>query len=49
MPSARGLSAQDFRRQVEGLGMKTLLDDALEKVLEGITSTAEALRVVGPQ
>lgn len=44
-----GLSAQDFRRRVEGLGMKTLLHDALEKVLEGITSTSEALRVVGPQ
>lgn len=44
-----GLSAQDFRRRVEGLGMKTLLDDALEKVLGGITSASEALRVVGPQ
>lgn len=44
-----GLSAQEFRRQVEALGMKTLLDDALEKVVAGITSTSEALRVVGPQ
>ena len=44
-----GLSAQDFRRRVEGLGMKTLLDDAIEKVIAGITSTSEALRVVGPQ
>jgi general secretion pathway protein E len=44
-----GLSAQEFRRRAGGLGMKTLLDDVLEKVLEGTTSAAEALRVVGPQ
>ena len=44
-----GLSAQDFRRRVEDHGMKTLLDDALQKLVQGVTSTAEALRVVGPQ
>jgi type II secretory ATPase GspE/PulE/Tfp pilus assembly ATPase PilB-like protein len=44
-----GLSAQEFRRRAGGLGMKTLLDDALDKTLAGSTSTAEALRVVGPQ
>jgi general secretion pathway protein E len=44
-----GLSAQEFRRRAGGLGMKTLLDDVLDKVLAGSTSAAEALRVIGPQ
>ncbi len=44
-----GLSAQEFRRKVEALGMKTLLDDALDKVLAGVTTVSEALRVVGSQ
>jgi general secretion pathway protein E len=41
------LSSQELRRMACGLGMRTLLDDAVEKVLQGRTSISEVLRAVG--
>jgi type II secretory ATPase GspE/PulE/Tfp pilus assembly ATPase PilB-like protein len=38
-------SSQEIRRQATKEGMRTLLDDGLEKVLMGVTSIAEVLRV----
>ncbi len=42
----RRASAIEIREMSRKKGMKTLMEDALEKVLEGITSLEEAVRVV---
>lgn len=39
-------SALEIRDSARRKGMKTLMDDALEKVLEGVTTLEEAVRVV---
>ena len=41
------LSAQEFRQQALQLGMRTLLDNAVEKALQGTTSMEEVMRAVG--
>lgn len=42
-------SIRDVTQMARSKGMKTLLDDAREKVAKGITSMDEILRVLGPQ
>ena len=36
---------QNLRRQARLLGMKTLVEDAVDKVTEGVTTFAEAVRL----
>ncbi len=42
-----GRSAQGLRAKALALGMKSLLEDALDKVVGGITSVGEVIRTVG--
>ncbi len=42
-------SIRDITQMAKSKGMKTLLDDAREKVAHGVTSMDEILRVLGPQ
>ena len=42
-------SIRDINQMAKSKGMKTLLDDAREKVAQGITTMDEVLRVLGPQ
>ena len=37
--------SQNLRRQARLLGMKTLVEDAADKVLEGVTTLGEAHRL----
>jgi general secretion pathway protein E len=41
------LSAQELRRMAVDLGMRTLMDDALDKAALGVTSISEVLRAIG--
>jgi len=43
------VSIRDINQMAKSKGMKTLLDDAREKVAQGITTMDEILRVLGPQ
>ena len=43
----RAEPAQNIRRQAKLFGMKTLVDDALEKAMQGITSLNEVLKLSG--
>jgi type IV pilus assembly protein PilB len=43
--SFQGASTQDLRRAAVGQGMTTLYDDGIKKVLRGITTPEEVLRV----
>lgn len=42
-------SIRDITQMAKSKGMKTLLDDAREKVAKGVTTMEEILRVLGPQ
>lgn len=42
-------SIRDITQMARSKGMKTLLDDAREKVAQGVTTMDEILRVLGPQ
>ncbi len=42
-----GITLAELRARVAAQGMKSLLDDALEKVLDGTTSVSEVKRAVG--
>jgi type II secretory ATPase GspE/PulE/Tfp pilus assembly ATPase PilB-like protein len=42
-----GLSVREFRRMSLQHGMRSLLDDAIVKLLGGVTSVPEVLRAVG--
>jgi type II secretory ATPase GspE/PulE/Tfp pilus assembly ATPase PilB-like protein/DNA-binding response OmpR family regulator len=46
---ASGASLQELGQVVKNLGLRTLLEDARDKVHEGLTSAQEILRVLGPQ
>ncbi|MDD2759881.1 MAG: ATPase, T2SS/T4P/T4SS family [Methylomonas sp.] len=39
----------DFKKVAQKSGYKTIIDDALEKALQGLTTCEEILRVLGPQ
>jgi len=41
-----GASSKDIRTQAQSQGMKTLLDDAMSKAAEGVTTLEEVIRVV---
>ena len=45
----RGDSIQAITQMAKSKGMKTLLDDARDKVVQGVTTLDEILRVLGPQ
>lgn len=42
-------SIRDINKMAKSKGMRTLLDDAREKVAQGVTTMEEVLRVLGPQ
>lgn len=42
-------SIRDINKMAKSKGMRTLLDDAREKVAQGVTTLEEVLRVLGPQ
>lgn len=42
-------SIRDINQMAKSKGMRTLLDDAREKVAQGVTTMEEVLRVLGPQ
>lgn len=44
-----GASMLEINRAARAMGSRTLLEDAQEKVREGLTDCAEVLRVLGPQ
>ena len=46
---ARGGSGEELRRLAREQGMKTLRESGIEKVMEGITSAEEILRVTSPE
>ena len=46
---ARQAGHLEFKRVAIASGYKTILDDALDKVLQGLTTCEEVLRVLGPQ